>query len=518
MKLKSFDEFISEKKKESFKDKIKGDGYFKGLSTSTARKKAAQMKKQAEMSDDDPDAYKPMPGSTKGKKLLKRSKFTKSYHELYGDKANEALITSDDKEYLNQITSFLKKYKDERGLNNDKKFTAEVIKVLKQRVSDRDGLVKKRFQKILKSIEKDFKSGNYLKLNESTILEKSKVLKLKEWGIDNHVELKQLMDYLRDEDIDWNQRGQSLKFNSVEDADKAKEWLGESALNEKFIHSKKDVITTANGIAKAISKMDNVKAEVHDLEYDKGKGAGFEISINGEKSAGGSYIVKDDGWVINVAIANKFPNAQYARIGDIKHRNPIGKVDIDDIIRNIKLYESLVNENSMITATGVSKSEIKYLKTISPYVKVQGPGVYITINDDNKKEVLDYLTKIKAEVSESIINEDEKEKQSTDRSPIDDDAIEAGLKNKSDETGVPIGILRAVMRRGMAAWRTGHRPGATQQQWGYARTNSFLVKSPGTWGRPIKDPKPKTGDAAGADADLAQEVIKGGYDKNLKKG
>ena len=28
----------------------------------------------------------------------------------------------------------------------------------------------------------------------------------------------------------------------------------------------------------------------------------------------------------------------------------------------------------------------------------------------------------------------------------------------------------------MAAWRTGHRPGATQQQWGYARVSSFLLK------------------------------------------
>jgi hypothetical protein len=27
----------------------------------------------------------------------------------------------------------------------------------------------------------------------------------------------------------------------------------------------------------------------------------------------------------------------------------------------------------------------------------------------------------------------------------------------------------------MAAWRTGHRPGATQQQWGYARVSSLLL-------------------------------------------
>jgi hypothetical protein len=27
----------------------------------------------------------------------------------------------------------------------------------------------------------------------------------------------------------------------------------------------------------------------------------------------------------------------------------------------------------------------------------------------------------------------------------------------------------------MAAWRTGHRPGATKEQWGYARVHSFLL-------------------------------------------
>lgn len=105
----------------------------------------------------------------------------------------------------------------------------------------------------------------------------------------------------------------------------------------------------------------------------------------------------------------------------------------------------------------------------------------------------------KEEKNESFLNEEE---QSTDRSAIDDEAIETGLKTKSEETGVPIGILRAVMRRGLAAWKSGHRPGANQQQWGYARVNSFLTKQSGTWG--------------GADKDLAKEVRDGGYDKDLK--
>jgi hypothetical protein len=240
------------------KEKPGPDPYMTGLDDETEEEKEERMKKQAKMDDDDPDAYKPLPGDKEAREKgkVKKSKFTKKYHELYGE----------DKE-----------------------------------------------------------------TDEAVVLEKSKILKFRDYGIDNHLDLKQLIEYLRDEDINWNQRKQSLKFDSVEDADKAREWLGEAFLNE---------------------------------------------------------------------------------------------------------------------------------------------------DDDDKK--------------------------STDRGPIDDEKIETALKNKSEETGVPIGILRAVMRRGMAAWKTGHRPGATQQQWGYARVNSFLTKGEGTWGK--------------ADKDLAKEVRDGGHDKKLKKG
>ena len=107
-------------------------------------------------------------------------------------------------------------------------------------------------------------------------------------------------------------------------------------------------------------------------------------------------------------------------------------------------------------------------------------------------------------VSESVENGDNmvsEEEKSTDRSPIKGDAIETGLKNKSKESGVPIGILRAVMRRGMAAWESSHHAGTTQEQWGYARVNAFLEKGEGTWGN--------------ADSDLAKEVRDGGHDTKL---
>jgi len=68
----------------------------------------------------------------------------------------------------------------------------------------------------------------------------------------------------------------------------------------------------------------------------------------------------------------------------------------------------------------------------------------------------------------------------------------AGLKKKAEKSGMPYSILKKVYDRGMAAWRGGHRPGASQQQWAFARVNSFVTKSSGTWG--------------GADKDLAAKV------------
>ena len=68
----------------------------------------------------------------------------------------------------------------------------------------------------------------------------------------------------------------------------------------------------------------------------------------------------------------------------------------------------------------------------------------------------------------------------------------AGLKKKAEKSGMPYSILKKVYDRGMAAWKSGHRPGASQQQWAFARVNSFVTKSSGTWG--------------GADKDLAKQV------------
>ncbi len=56
-----------------------------------------------------------------------------------------------------------------------------------------------------------------------------------------------------------------------------------------------------------------------------------------------------------------------------------------------------------------------------------------------------------------------------------------GLKKKSAKSGISYGTLKKVYNRGMAAWRTGHRPGTTPQQWAMARVNSYIGKGKGTY-------------------------------------
>jgi hypothetical protein len=110
---------------------------------------------------------------------------------------------------------------------------------------------------------------------------------------------------------------------------------------------------------------------------------------------------------------------------------------------------------------------------IDRYGKEEGESIYYAT-----------LTKMAKQHAENVV----KEKKEVE---VIDEKI-AGLVKKAEKSGMPYGILKKVYDRGMAAYKTGHRPGTTAQQWAFARVNSFTTKSSGTWGK--------------ADADLAAKV------------
>lgn len=138
----------------------------------------------------------------------------------------------------------------------------------------------------------------------------------------------------------------------------------------------------------------------------------------------------------------------------------------------------------------LAKNAVKKFKGVS--VKRQGKvksGEVITFGGDEKQ-----LQKMQSALAGKIKGLDMT--STHEELEVDLDEGEGGVKTaltkKADKSGMPYGILKKVFDRGVAAWRTGHRPGTNPTQWGLARVNSFATKSKGTWG--------------GADKDLAAKV------------
>ena len=124
------------------------------------------------------------------------------------------------------------------------------------------------------------------------------------------------------------------------------------------------------------------------------------------------------------------------------------------------------------------EEEVKEIQDIKSWSESQ--ETIDKYRDEYGTEWREHLDKVVSEMIDDVVSEN------------------TGVRNKAKKTGMPYGILMKVYNRGMAAWRGGHRPGASQQQWAMARVNSFVTKSSGTWGK--------------ADSDLAAKVRAAGKD------
>lgn len=118
------------------------------------------------------------------------------------------------------------------------------------------------------------------------------------------------------------------------------------------------------------------------------------------------------------------------------------------------------------------KVETKPSKYTNKYKKMFGESKLLK-NFDQFNEAMDEGEELFLETFIELINENEEFiNESVDKitSPV-----HKALKKKSDKTGFPLGILKQVWRKGYAAWKTGHVPGTTPQQWAMARVNSFVT-------------------------------------------
>ena len=274
---------------------------------------------------------------------------------------------------------------------------------------------------------------------------------------------------------------------------KAGRWIADQVIENK---GRRDVVDVLEDYAtdaewKKWSKEYNKYAQEEMMQEAK-RGDIHKAAKKGSYPA--TVVVINSGMVVKQEIV-KTPAAVPAVFNELQAQYPDAIISVESKTGETLFSESVVNEVEEYKAGDTVK--LKTGETVKINQVVKGP----------RPQFNTYRAKIKGKLVDfglTDINEaDDKDQKSTDRGPLDDDKIETALKKKAEDTGVPIGIIRAVMRRGLAAWKSGHRPGANQQQWGYARVNAFLTKGEGTWGK--------------ADKDLAKEVRDGGHDKKLKK-
>ena len=127
----------------------------------------------------------------------------------------------------------------------------------------------------------------------------------------------------------------------------------------------------------------------------------------------------------------------------------------------------------LVTAHGLKFKGKVYKEIDMELVKIDNSTQTVTFNIIHPKEIFGNEVKLSFKVLKRGPF------MATDTSKINEDfelneKIE-GLVKKSEKSGIAYGILKKVYSRGMAAWRTGHRPGTTPQQWAFARVNSFIT-------------------------------------------
>jgi len=170
-------------------------------------------------------------------------------------------------------------------------------------------------------------------------------------------------------------------------------------------------------------------------------------------------------------------------------KNVVGKDKVEKVtLKNVKnpggvKYFLYKRDNKVSFAQGdMGASVVSFKKEEVELDEAVKIGDTVTVKLNRKgREYIEKGKVIKVEKDSIIVKHDFSRTPSRVsmknivKEEVELDESKKALKAKSEKSGVSVGILSKVYDRGMAAWKTGHRPGTTPQQWALARVNSFLT-------------------------------------------
>ena len=460
----------------------KGVGDKKGMSVSTKKARDAHFTKGAKMDDDNPNAYKPAPGD-KGKKT-KPSQYTKKFKQMYGEvterridpadidtSATDDDIAAADKNIMMQLRksvslrgNFPVQFMDKKKVKVSSKIAQAVQSKYNSMKKPAD---KEKFQNRISKSYKDLLSAlkEQLNINEQPKHEitvgdyTTKFFYMcgsAQTTMKKHADKEGAEELTRMQDLFYKMEKDAMDSGGASDEQKKKSQI----LYDKII-AKADDMGIKNEVDKYmklhLTSMLNNKpklgfgrtdiseslwANIHKKRERIKRGSGERMRKPGEKGAPTPAQLKGAKGEETIKEMPYYRKI-YDKIHQMTHPKGYDKI--------LKMYIQMHKQGHRNPASALGQM-----------VKgIEARDIAYYINGLVKKGKLpsNLAAKVDFEIDESV-NLTEKI---------------AGLVKKSQQTGVPYGILKKSYDRGLAAWRTGHRPGTTPQQWAFARVNSMLT-------------------------------------------
>jgi nicotinic acid mononucleotide adenylyltransferase len=406
--------------------------YYKGLSDKEKEARAKQFAKGADKPDNDPASYKPAPGD-KGAKT-KPSKYTQKYKQMYGEAVGAR--GDDDREADKNIIVQLRKAVDLKGdhpivFDDGRKVkvkAGDAAKVLQAFNKIPKPIDKAKFQQHISKSHSNMKqvlsAGVYdIPPARASYISSEKINEM----FGTEMMLEDAFDELIDQ-IELNEgkgKRQNIKSYSLFYLDPARSPLSHAVPTDNYQIEADDVGGLLTPKINQLLRMGMAKQG--DLEKYRRALKSGEKGLTNPVLRKALLDILDK--LINI-VDDDTAAFQRVRNAVLKGRTDTGKIDEQDAVQRAK--ERISREK---------ESDKQKFDAILDRARLRDT------RNKNRKESYDDL---------------------------EEKSIE-GLKKKSEKSGVPYGILKKVYDRGMAAWKTGHRPGTTPQQWAFARVNSFLT-------------------------------------------
>ena len=468
----------------------KGVGDKKDMAKSTKASRARQFNRQAKMDDDDPKAYKPAPGD-KGAKT-KPSQYTKKFKQMYGEQEKEKKPAQSDQAKKRDEFEKLQKAKRIAALQYRMAKDAETVAKMSQTERKLTDAEKDKLKKYEKDIDKKDFIDRYGKEEGESIYYATltKMAKGESLWANIHKKRQRIKRGSGERMRKKGEKGaptpaqmKRAKGESNESYEIGKDYFDHTKEIDPYSAPEK---TNEKSTLKKDKKLPNL------MIPKKGK-AGltkFMKRKNMQKLAADVQAEIDEQPEHEITVGN-YTTKHFYMCGSAQElmKKNADRVGAEELTRLQDDFYKLEAEimNSGEPATGLQKQKAQKI-----YNQIMNQAAEMELADDMSGYMKSHLDSVmKGDPKPGFGRTDLKEDFQLDEKI-------AGLVKKSDQTGVPYGILKKSYDRGMAAWKTGHRPGTTPQQWAFARVNSML-----TGGK--------------ADPDLQAKIKKGGYKKKKKK-